>query len=256
MTIKHVDIVGLGWLGFPLGLHLKQLGLKVSGTTTSPIKREELNAQGLQAREFKLGERFATTEAELVIVNIPSKDVEAFRQLSDALSKSACTYVLFVSSTSVYPSNAGIVHEEAATVADHPLVTIEQLFQNCPSFSTTILRFAGLIGGTRRPGKFFKNGRMIPNPNGKVNMIHLKDCIGLIAGLLESNMPIGIFNGASDIHPTRSDYYRHVFAQEGRDAPKFEEYDQVNTKVVDNTKIKKLLGYDFIHPNPMDIEVC
>lgn len=249
-----IDVIGFGWLGEPLGLALKEMGHVVHGTTTSGEKVQSLNEQGLKARVFQLAQAYSDVLADVAIVNIPSKDISGFKRLAGELAETPVKKVLFVSSTSVYPADGGEV-DETCMVLDHPLVEIEQLFASHTAYTTTVLRFSGLIGGSRRPGNFFKNGRVIPNPNGRVNMIHRADCIGLIVGLLKAGLPAEIFNGVADQHPLRSEYYQHVFNQEGRDAPEFSDDGIVQTKLVANRKIKQFLGYELTHPDPMKIMV-
>ena len=70
---------------------------------------------------------------------------------------------------------------------ESPLLEIENLFLNNFHFKTTIIRFAGLFGYNRKPGNFFKDGKIIPDPKGFVNMIH-QDDFQYIRKLLYKNM--------------------------------------------------------------------
>ncbi|WP_238531699.1 NAD(P)-binding domain-containing protein [Nitritalea halalkaliphila] len=52
--MKKIGIIGFGWLGEPLGHHLKEAGYTVVGSCTSEQKKERLWADGLHAVYFKL----------------------------------------------------------------------------------------------------------------------------------------------------------------------------------------------------------
>ena len=120
--------------------------------------------------------------------------------------------MLFVSSTSVYASgNQTATEADGALSGASPLLAIENLFAENAGFSTTIVRFAGLIGYSRHPGRFFRSGKPVQNPNAPVNLIHRDDCIGMnyadfmepenvdeifsiFNGIYTSGMPSEIFN--------------------------------------------------------------
>ncbi|SMG63646.1 [similarity to] dTDP-glucose 4,6-dehydratase, partial [methanotrophic bacterial endosymbiont of Bathymodiolus sp.] len=65
-----------------------------------------------------------------------------------------------VSSTSVYANLNTIVNEEeGAELGQSALYQIEQLFSNNTHFLTTVVRFSGLIGYKRHPGRVFCAGK-------------------------------------------------------------------------------------------------
>jgi nucleoside-diphosphate-sugar epimerase len=152
--------------------------------------------------------------------------------------------VIFISATSVYPSSDMLITEEHKTL-DTPLASIEKLFLLNTNFDTTILRFGGLFGVNRNPGNFFKDGRIIKNPEGVVNMIHQDDCIGIIHKIIERRIDNIVFNACADTHPTRRVFYTKMKTELGFEAPVFEENQPIVMKRISSEKLKSMLNYTF-----------
>lgn len=181
--MKDVSILGCGWLGKPLALFLKSKGFKIKGSTTSIDKLTILKEDGIHPFLVDINEVIEETiqpflASEILIVAITSKNVLGFKSLLKEIEKSPIKKVLFVSSTSVYPSLNREVTEEDAT-KNALLVEIEKVFRENVNFDTTIVRFVGLFGQERQPGNWFKD-KEIPHPKGFVNMIHQDDCIEIL----------------------------------------------------------------------------
>ena len=162
--------------------------------------------------------------------------------------------MIFVSSTSVYPNDAGLVHEgDGKESPDHPLFRIENRFRESPGFSTTIVRFGGLIGYSRHPGRFFRSGKTVSNPDSGVNLIHRDDCIAILERLV-ANGPWGeVFNCCADTHPSKREFYSHAASQLGSDPPRFEDSPDAPVKLIMNEKVKRVLDYEFVHPDLMAV---
>ena len=54
--MKSVAIVGLGWLGLPLALHLKELGWCVKGSKQSSDDAQKLHQLGIETYPFSLSD--------------------------------------------------------------------------------------------------------------------------------------------------------------------------------------------------------
>jgi nucleoside-diphosphate-sugar epimerase len=253
---KTISIFGCGWLGFPLAQSFVNKGFLVKGTTTSEEKIKVLKSTNIQPFIFNLEELpnniLDFLNSDILIVNIPSKNVEGFKNLISFIEKSSIQKVLFVSSTSVFESAEEII-TEATILKECPLKDIEELFQQNTHFKTTILRFSGLLGYHRKPGNWFKNGKVIPNPEGVVNMIHQDDCISIIEKIVAKNCWNTIFNASADTHPKRRDFYTKAFAEVGRTPPIFNENDKKSIKIIGNEKLKKTLNFKFKYPNLMQL---
>ncbi|MFD1292925.1 NAD(P)-binding domain-containing protein [Lutibacter holmesii] len=251
-----ISIFGCGWLGKPLAINLVNKGFLVKGSTTSKEKLKELQSNKIQPFLCTLKELptniLEFLNAEILIVNIPSKNVAGFKNLISFIEKSNIQKVLFISSTSVFASAKEII-TETTTLKNCPLKEIEELFQNNTHFKTTILRFAGLLGYQRKPGNWFKNGKIIPNPEGVVNMIHQDDCIEIIKQVIVQNCWNNTFNACADTHPKRRDFYTKSFLEVGREKPIFNENDEKSMKIIGNEKIKTTLKFKFKYPNLMQL---
>ena len=255
--LPTVSILGSGWLGAPLAQHLHKCGYPLKVSSRNPQQRHINNTILSYCvdidREQWSAEFFS---AEILICAIPSKNIHAFIALNKMIEHAPIQKVLFISSTGVYrPSDKMI--DEAGQHEDlhHPLYQIEQGLRNSPHFTTTVIRFAGLIGPRRHPGRFFQHQRPIPQPNSPVNLIHLSDCIGLITHILGQQHAIGeVYNGCADSHPSRYDFYHHARQQLQQPPPIFSQHCiEKPAKYISNDKIKTQLGYQLIFPDLMAI---
>lgn len=248
-----ISILGCGWLGLPLAKHLVSLGHSVKGSTTSTVKFEEFQDENIAPFILKMDMLQETDStffsSEILVIAIPYKNIEHFKQLSILLENTPIKKVLFVSSTSVYSSENKKVSEETKT-NESPLAIIEKVLKENNNFETTIVRFSGLFGANRHPGNFIKEGRIMPNPNGFINLIHQDDCVNILEGILSIKIWGEVFNASADVSSNRKEFYEFAAKQLGKEAPSFSE-EKGSWKIVDNSKIKQALQYTFVHPNPM-----
>nr|MBF0223723.1 NAD(P)H-binding protein [Desulfobulbaceae bacterium] len=258
-TIQTISILGSGWLGVPLAEHFISMGHHVKASTTSESRLPELTSINVEPFIVDLGvlqdSIQSFLQATILIINIPSKDIDGFGNLVKEIEKSAIEKVVFVSSTSVYENkNKTISESDGEESALNPLVTIENLFRNCSKIKATIVRFGGLIGYSRNPGKFFHKGRLIQNPNSGVNLIHRDDCIGIISQIVEQEAWGEVFNCCADTHPTKKEFYTYAAQSIGVLAPEFAESEADSYKIISNLRVKKVLNYQFRHPDLMKIK--
>jgi nucleoside-diphosphate-sugar epimerase len=258
--MNTISILGSGWLGLPLAQFFKQNGYNVKASTTSPNRLTELTITGLEAFLVDT-ENLCNTidhflDSEILIINITSKNTEAFQQLITKIQKSPITKVIFISSTSVYKSNNKVVSESDLSELNenNPLLTIEKLFQSCIDFETTVIRFGGLIGYSRNPGRFFAGGKTVRDPNGRVNLIHRDDCIGMIGAIIEKQAWGELFNGCSDTHPTKREFYTKAALESRNPVPQFDDSTSIPFKIISNEKAKAVLNYQFVYPDLMKID--
>ncbi len=252
--MKSVSILGCGWLGKELGIQLIKNGYTVKGSTTSVAKLDELKAVHIYPFLVNISEDTEITEfldTDVLLIAITSKNIDDFKRVISKIEKSNVTNVIFISSTSVYPSLNKETTKEDDTV-DSPLVEIENLFRNNENFQTTILRFAGLFGGNRQPGNWFVD-RKIPHPNGYVNMIHREDCIAIIQQIIKQNVFGEVFNACANHHPTREDFYINARKSLGKPIPEFDDSKPLEYKIISSEKLQKVLNYQFIHNDLLSI---
>ena len=86
---------------------------------------------------------------------------------------------------------------------------------------TTILRFGGLVGPGRMPGRFFAGKADIPNGRAPINLIHLEDCVGITLRLIDEESVPAYLNGVSPDHPSRSIFYTAAAAAQQLPTPTF-----------------------------------
>ncbi len=261
---KKISILGCGWLGFPLAKLLVAKNWQVNGSTTTPQKLELLQQAGIkpflitaEAGEMQANPIFF--DADVIFVNIPpsrktAQDgyLDKMQSLLSVIQTSTIRKVIFISSTSVY----GDVCREV-TEADEPekpseLRQAEMLFLPAQNLQTTVIRFGGLFGPDRNPGRFFRDKNSIPNGLVPVNLIHLKDCLGLIEAILNQQKFPGVYNAAAPSHPTKKEFYTEAILKSGFAAPDFVE-EQTAWKIINADKITADLNYQFQFP---DLLVC
>jgi len=233
-------------------------GYRLKISTTSPDRLPTLAALPGEAFIIDISKPLDDIDAFLqsatLIVNITSKDIDGFGRLVRKIEASEVQAVLFVSSTSVYPDSCKVVSEAAGEESpEHPLVIIENLFRHSRQFRTTIVRFAGLIGGNRHPGRFFRGGKVVKNPDANVNLIHRDDCINILDRIVANDLWGETFNACADSHPGKREFYTQAAKMAGAPLPDFEAGDDRSFKIIDNRKLKRVLGYEFLHPDLMAI---
>ena len=260
LSPKKYSILGCGWLGLPLAEHFMQNNHTVHGSTTSAEKLALLEDKGIVPFLLRIENNGTPKELEnflmsaVLIISVPfgkqKEHFEAYRKLAMAVQNFPIEKVIFISSTSVYSDTNAVVTEDITfeiNPAKKILVDLENLFLQHKGFETTVIRFSGLIGGSRNPGNFFKEGRTVQNGLAPINLIHLEDCIEIIKRVAEGNFGGEIFNAAADSHPTRKEFYTSATIKAGKTPATFVENEDFRYKIISNEKLKKMLGYEFIH---------
>ncbi len=263
----QISILGCGWLGLPLAKSLISKGFSVNGSTTSAEKMTVLENEGIIPFHISVSENKTEgdilgflKDTEILIIDIPPKlrtvlatdkmiFVEKIKNLIPFIEKSSVEKIIFVSSTSVYGKNNGIITEKTITNPDtesgKQLVVVENLLLNNKKFKTTVIRFGGLIGENRNPATFLAGKKDIESPNAPINLIHQEDCIGIINKIVELNVWNEIFNAVSPFHPKKQDYYCKKALEMNLKLPEFNHLKTSNNKTIDSSKIINLLSYKF-----------
>ena len=269
--IRCISILGCGWLGLPLGAALAQKGYEVKGSTTRPEKLEQIREQGIEPylirvqEEVEGPEKESFFDADLLILNIPpggrrNPEVEEqypqqVKAIMEHIHSGAVQYLLFIGSTSVYGDENREVTEaddlDPATPSARALVVIERYLALLKQPRATILRMGGLVGGNRKAGRFLAGKKEVPNGEAPVNLVHLEDCIGVIGAVIEQSAWGHTFNVCAGLHPTRAEFYTAQAIKQGFEPPAFRAGTKLAYKIVSNEKVKKTLGYEFRHPDPM-----
>lgn len=258
--MKQFDIalLGSGWLGLPLARHFHQQGLQVAASTRQLTRFPEIETSG--ALPFLVdinnrNDRGAFLNSRILIINITCKNIESFQYFIKQIECSLIEKVLLVSSSSVYRNlQREVSEDEAAENPESVLFQIEQLFRNNPNFQTTILRCSGLIDSRRHPGRFFRHGKQIQQPDAPVNLVHLHDVIGIIDAIIARQAWGDVFNASADSHPSKRAFYSYARTLLDLPPPDCADNDSADFKIVSNIKVKQQLGYRFYHPDLMQIQ--
>ncbi|MEP3387761.1 MAG: SDR family NAD(P)-dependent oxidoreductase, partial [Reichenbachiella sp.] len=114
------------------------------------------------------------------------------------------------------------------------------------AIDTTVIRFGGLYGPDRHPGRFLAGKKKLAGANNPVNMIHLEDCIGVIQTIIEQNHWGEIFNACAPSEETRQSFYEKAAEALDIEAPTFSD-ESAPFKKVSSEKLIKKTGYQFKH---------
>ena len=166
------------------------------------------------------------------------------------IRKAGIRKVIFISSTSVYSENFQTNVNVPEKGSGKALFLAENLLKSQSDFKTTILRFGGLIGADRNPARFLLKSSL-PVVNTPVNLIHQDDCIRIISAILEQELWGETLNACSPEHPMKKDFYSEAARISGLPEPKFSDHAKAY-KIVDSSKLIRLLNYEFIYSNPID----
>ena len=265
--MKQISILGCGWLGMPLAKSLLGKGFSIKGSTTSFEKISALESNGIQPFQIELSETEIKGEidsflknSEILIVDIPPKlrsvssenFVKKIENLIPFIEKAKIEKVIFISSTSVFsdaPSTALRVTESTKpnpdTESGKQLLATEILLQSNENFKTTVVRFGGLIGEDRHPIHFLAGRKNIENPEAPINLIHQKDCIGIIQTIIEQDCFGESFNAVAPFHPTRKEYYTQKALEQNLPLPEFDQTKISIGKTILSDKLGNTLDYKF-----------
>lgn len=266
--VNRISILGCGWLGFPLAKQLLKEGYSVKGSTTTPEKVERLNEAGIEGSLLKLEPGFtaldpAFLETDCLLVNIPpgrgrdnvaSYHLQQFSHLTEAVQRAGIKKVIMISATSVYPSGDGHYDEKVKGTPARPsgeaLLQAEDLIRNTVEHSI-IIRFCGLFGGERHPARFLSGKKLEQHSSNPVNMIHLEDCINIIAEAVKQQAWGETFNACAPRHPERIEFYEAACGELELPLPQFnDELSPVN-RTINSAKLVQQLNYEFIYPDPV-----
>jgi len=262
---KIIAIAGLGWLGKPLAQHLSFYGYAIKGSVTSQRKATVLEQSGIDTYVINSTEdglygpaQGFLKHVDTLVIMIPpglrkntgSDYVLKMSHLLSEILTAKVANIIFISSTAVYSDDQGKVTEKQIplpkTQAAKQLFQVEQLFFNAPGISTSIVRFGGLIGGARQPVKYLAGRRDLKGGNAPVNLIHKKDCIGIISSIIKQNAYGHIFNGVHPNHPKKKEYYSQKAKELGLIAPHYQELESESLgKQIDSINLKGIIGYRF-----------
>ena len=226
----RISIIGLGWFGEPLAKALLKDGHEISGSTRTQEKKDQLTKENIKVDllDYPGYANKDLLDADIVVLNIPpfSNQLEWF----ESWQWNPNTWIIFISSTSVYSKK----NSENISTLKQEESWIQSEFNNW-----TILRFGGLIGNGRHPGKHLSGKKNLPGRLWPVNLVHIDDCIGVTKTIIQKKIQNEIFNVVASDHPTREKFYTDYCLKNGLPLPEFDPHDNSVKDVVSNEKILK-----------------
>ena len=268
--MRSVSVLGCGWLGFSLAQSLLDEGYLVKGSTTTLAKIPVLKKAGifslcLHVHDEVVGDGVEDFfQSEIIVITLPFRrdflDPHDYQKQIRAIileceKSKQVKRVIFTSSTSVYPDHIGSALEDIEFVPDDErgrvLLAIEKELLGNTNFVATIVRLAGLYGPQRKIGGFLAGKKKLSGGSKCVNLIHQDDAVGIMKAIICQNIGGEIFNGCSDNHPTRKELYTAAAKAMGLTVPEFCDEAETVSKIVSNEKVKRVLHYKFIHPDPL-----
>ncbi len=267
--LNSIAIIGCGWLGTPLAHTLIERGFRVIATRSTPENVTELKDLGIAAIQLALrpGLECGSLEslrgiAIAIILLAPgirkgcaSQFAERISNLISGLKTVAISQVIFASSISVYPSDNREVDENEAEPPDSEsgriLLEAEKRIIEDSSIQATVIRFAGLCGPGREPGRLLAGKDNLSGADNPVNLIHQQDAIEVLHSLIEHRPWGRIFNACAPCHPAKSNLYPSAAIAMGLAPPRFNQA-SARYKRVRGDKIREELGFVYRHPDPAD----
>lgn len=266
--MTRLSIIGLGWLGKPFATHMLNLGYSVMGSTTSTEKANRLNQEGMNTVLLSLnphpeGVRFASLfDTDVLIINIPPRTrslpdtfhPEQIKYLKAMAVQGGVKKIIYISSTSVYPDINQIALESDEltmdTTGNKALFQAEQILSKDKDYDLTIIRFGGLLGVDRVPGRYF-SGKSNVDGDSPVNYIHRDDAVRLISWIIEKDLWNQVFNGVAPIHPKRRIVYERNALDLGFPPPASYTAESKAWKEISADKILAT-GFAFQMEDPLD----
>lgn len=263
---KEINLLGCGWLGFPLALSLISRGFNVKGSTTSPEKMQVLKAAEIDPFLVQFDQSLPEPDltklldGDILIVSVPpgrrtADGPDNYKRMGEILTtklpKSRISKLIFISSTSVYSDSNGVLTEiseiSPQTASAKIIAEIEKSLLALP-IQVIILRLAGLFGPGRSPGRFFSGKTNIPNGLAPVNMIHQEEVVSLINSLIDSDSASGVYIGSTPSHPTKEEFYTLAAHIDKLPEPDFIP-EKLSWKIVESERVEKELGFIYKFPN-------
>ncbi|WP_300482930.1 NAD(P)-binding domain-containing protein [Shewanella sp.] len=271
---SSVALVGCGWFGFALAKQLVHEGYRVTGCKRNADELSILTEVGIEAYPLQLGSEASSApdaqalsgllQTDYLVVNIPPRlkrgnaaYLDELQQLIALTQGWQYQQIVFISTTGVYPSQDKVMTEADALAESSDgqvLLDAEALFQALPH--ACIVRFAGLVGPKRHPGRFLAGKTDVSGANVAVNLVHLSDCVSAVSRILAATglglAVAPIYNLCAPTHPTKAEFYQAAAESLGLVAPEFNQQSMPN-KVIQADAIVTDLGFQYQYASPLDM---
>ncbi|MFC4655830.1 MULTISPECIES: NAD-dependent epimerase/dehydratase family protein [Rheinheimera] len=256
-----VIVVGAGWLARQLVQPLQQAGVELWLTSRDSRTVAELGELGLLLRfdaddlnNPALLQRFSGAVVLCLIPasrSNPALYLASLTRLCQLMVTAGSLACIHISSSGIYQGLTGLVNEEAELQLTDSRVALlyqaEQLVsQSVPSCT---LRLAGLIGPGRHPGRFMA-GKVVPDSQGAVNMVHSQDISRFIVQVLHQQLWPATYNLSSPEFCCRAEFYQQACAALGTPAAGLDGLN-LDSRQVDSGKAMQVADFRFAYPSAL-----
>ena len=93
--------------------------------------------------------------------------------------------------------------------------------------------------------EFLIGRKNIENPEAPINLIHQKDCIGIIEAIIKQECWNETFNAVAPFHPSRTAYYTQKALENNLPLPEFDQMKISIGKTILSDKLEISLDYKF-----------
>lgn len=254
--MKIFTVLGTGWLGLELAKKLKSsYKIKVSIRDEEKLKlyeNEGFSSYVLNENNYSFLDELLDTS--YLFVNFPpskSNDYLGFlNKIYNHEKIKNIKKIIFISSTSVYPSSEGFYNEDFE-IKDPSSKIVYEAEKLVESKTDVIFRASGLVGANRIPGRRL-SAKYIECPKTKMNFVHRNDVINASKYVIENNIS-GIFNLCSKQHPTKEELYSFNSIKYGFELPIFSDNTEHTNRLIDGSKISKL-GFEYKYTDAFNFE--
>lgn len=257
--MKKIGILGCGWLGFSLAKSLIKGGYEVHGSSTRIEKKEEFEKNEIIFYLIKIDQNEISGDLnffkniEVLIICIPPGKENNYNYSKiinlccQEILINKIKNILFTSSISVYGEIKGEIDEKVEpkpiNISSKEILMSEKKLMGLEKINSIILRLGGLISETRNPIYSLVKKDII-KLDGRINLIHQKECVSIVNKLIKKPFLNNIFNCVYPYHPSKKDYYENQALLRNINLKKIV-YSKKNEKTIKSNKISRYLNYTF-----------
>ena len=266
-------IIGCGYVGSAVARMWHQAGHDVTVTTTTPAKKQQLQAIATKVELVTGGDlaglQQVVSDREVVLLSVGSKErtpqgyrkayLETAQNVVKAVTSTGVKQLIYTSSYGILKENSGATIDETVEVKPKDeygeiLHQTEQTLLSVPEseFITCVLRLTGIYGSGRELIKIFRRvaGTTRPGRGDEyTNWVHLED-IARAIDFARSERLRGTYNLNSDEFLTIKEFLDRLFTAHNL-PPVTWDSTQPSTRAsnikLSNQKLKQA-GFELVHP--------
>ncbi len=270
MEKPSIAVIGAGWLGTALAIHLEQNGFAVKASSRKQEKLDELQSKNISTFYFNLEDpstfRSKLFDADIYVIclslSIPTDKLTYWENIITEfltyLKSKKPKKVLLMSSIGLISNLGKTINElDAEHLALEPSYSLiaENSLQKLHPWPGFIFRLGGLIGPGRDLTKHFSGKSNIPNGLAPVNLIHLRDLVDIIHKAIEENLPNNVLHIIHNQHPSRMDFYTNLCQIMQKPLPTFSA-ELKDWKIIDSAFLSSWYNFkiDLMDLSPSDFK--